>query len=296
MRRRFLLIDNAASGFGSRALVGQVAAIMKQHGASIDRCPEGTKDEAFALAARAGLGGAYDAIVAAGGDGTVRQVARALAGSDTPVGLIPLGTGNVLAHEIGLGRGPEKLAALLLHGRAAPVMAPHANGELFLLMAGAGFDGRVINALSHDIKGRLGKLAYVRPVLGALMHPPDVLDVLVDGVRYEAGWVVLANARHYGGAFVIAREASLHAPGLKAVLFRGQGRQQLLSSLLALASGTLASNRYVTVIDCDSAEIRSHAPIPVQVDGDAFGITPLRIEAARQRVMLIVPEADATKR
>ena len=88
---------------------------------------------------------------------------------------------------------------MLLHGPAATIMCAHANNEPFLLMAGAGFDGRVIAALDHRFKSYVGKAAYAGPVLGALVRPIDVLTVTVDGSRHEASWAVIANARHYGG-------------------------------------------------------------------------------------------------
>jgi diacylglycerol kinase family enzyme len=295
MRRRFLLIDNAIAGYGSRDLVVRVVARLEREGAGIARCAGATVDGTLELVAKAARGGTYDAVVAAGGDGTIRLAARALAGTDMPLGVIPLGTGNVLAHEIGLERTPEAVADVLVQGKIVPIWAPTANGELFLLMAGAGFDGRVIETLSHPIKGRIGKLAYAGPLAGALMQPMDALEVTVDGTMHRASWAVIANARHYGGSFVIAEGASIHEPELKAVLFKGTKRSALLSSLVALATGRLATCPHVAFVSCTRAEIRSRTAIPVQVDGDAFGGTPLVVEANGQRVNLIMPAAASAR-
>ncbi|MFM9849541.1 MAG: diacylglycerol/lipid kinase family protein [Hyphomicrobiaceae bacterium] len=289
MRRRFFVIDNTTSGYGRRSLAARVLDLLRAQGASIASCGEPDKDAAFERATEAVRSGTYDAIVAVGGDGTIRHAASVVAGTDVPLGIIPLGTGNVLAREIGLCREPDALAKALLAGPARSMMAPTANGEVFLLMAGVGFDGRVIRALNPSAKGLVGKLAYAGPLLSALKAPADKLEVLLDGRLHQANWAVIAKARHYGGAFVIAEHADLHGPGLRAVLFNAPDRGSLLASLLALASGRLATCRNVTVVGCTRAEIRGQTAASVQVDGDPFGSTPLVVEAQGHRVSLIVP-------
>jgi diacylglycerol kinase family enzyme len=243
------------------------------------------------MAARSG---SFDALVAAGGDGTIRQVARAVAGTDTPLGIIPLGTANVLAHEIGLPRTAQELGHVLQAGPAATIAAPLANGELFLLMAGAGFDGRVIEALSHAVKGQIGKLAYAGPIVRALTRPPDALEVYIEGKQHRANWVVVTNARHYGGRFVIAPSTSVRKAGLRAILFHTSRRVELLNSLLALAAGRLNTCRHVSEHACANVEVKSETRVAVQVDGDPFGATPLVVQAeAGPRVSLIVPPWSA---
>jgi diacylglycerol kinase family enzyme len=289
MRRRFFLIDNATAGYGPRLLAPRVVGCLERAGATVTRGRSRTKEDAYGLAFEAARSGGYDAILAAGGDGTIRQAARALADTGMPLGVIPVGTANVLSHEIGLPHGPQDLADVLLRAPAVTIRAPTVNGELFLLMAGAGFDGRVIDALSHPIKSRIGKLAYAAPVLGALARAPDALDLEIDGRPHRATWAVIANARHYGGAFVIAEGARLHDPGLSAVLFDAAERRALLACLIALASGRLSTCRYVRVVPCRQVEIRSRAVVPVQVDGDAFGSTPVTVASDGPRVSLIMP-------
>ena len=290
MRRRFFLIENTTAGTGRCGLVARVVEHLEAAGASVERCIGHSAEEAERRAATAARAGRYDALIAAGGDGTIRHAARAVAGTDTPLGIIPLGTANVLAHELAIARGARELAHLLQAGPAATLEAPLANGELFLLMAGAGFDGRVIEALSHAAKGRVGKLAYAGPILRALTVLPDVLDVRIDGVLHRASWVVATNARHYAGRFVIAPSTSVREAGLRAVLFSGAGRGELAASLLTLVAGRLGTCRHVSVHACTRVEVSSQARVPVQVDGDAFGATPLVVQAeGGPRVSLIVP-------
>lgn len=252
-------------------------------------------EEVYALAGAAARSGDYDAILAAGGDGTIRHAARALADTGTPLGVIPVGTANVLAYEVGLPRAPAELAHVLLRAPAMTIQAPTANGEPFLLMAGVGFDGRVIDALSHPTKGRIGKLAYAGPILSAITRAPDSLEVEIDGHSHRATWAVVANARHYGGSFVLAHATRLRDPGLNAVLFDAAGRGALLASLLALASGRLTTCRHVKILPCNRAEIRGRGGVPVQVDGDAFGTTPLVVASEGPRVSLIMPPQSAER-
>jgi diacylglycerol kinase family enzyme len=296
MRRRFLVFANPDAG-SSPALTDQSLRLLARQGAEVNRA---TAADAASVRRQARLeseSGRYDAIVAAGGDGTVRQVAAALLGSTTPLGIIPAGTGNVLAHEIGLPRTPAEVVRTLLGGPIVPVAAAHANGEPFLLMAGAGFDGHVIAALDQRFKSRIGKFAFAGPLLGALVKPIETLSVSVDGHPHEAAWAVIANARHYGGRFVMAPRASVRQRGLEAVLFKSRSRAELLRQLMSLVTGRLdaraAAGRGVEILTCARVTITSHTPAPAQIDGDPFGSTPPEIEAGSSEIRLIVPSAGS---
>ena len=240
--------------------------------------------------------GSYDAIVAAGGDGTIRQAAAALIGTDMPLGIIPVGTGNVLAHEIGLARTPAAIAQhAAARGPVAKVACAQANGEPFLLMVGAGFDARVVAALDQRLKSRLGKAAYAGPLLGAIIRPIDTLIVTVDGRRHGATWAVIANARHYGGRFVLAPRTGILERGLEAILFKTRSRAVLFGQLMSLAAGRLepraAHGDDVEMLACSRVSIAARRPVPVQIDGDAFGTTPVEMDAGTREVRLIVPAA-----
>ena len=290
-RRRFLLIDNPTSGYGSRRLVAGVLGALAARGCIVERAPAGAADAKAALSRAAG-DDAFDAVIAAGGDGTIRLVAAALRGSDMALGIVPLGTGNVLAHEVGLPRTSEGLADLLMHGAARPIDMGTANGEPFLLMAGVGFDGHVIGALDQALKRRVGKLAYGAPVMGALARSSTRLAVEIDGIAYAADWAIIANARCYGGAFVLAERAGLEQPGLVAVLIETANRRELVATLLALARGRLAARSNVRMLPCARATIRADRPVPVQIDGDAFATSPVEITHGGGQVRLILPARD----
>jgi diacylglycerol kinase family enzyme len=299
-RRRFFLIANPGAGLTGSPLVDAVANALLRAGVELTLTQPADVDSGRRQAREAAASGRYDAILAAGGDGTIRQVAAALIGTETPLGIVPVGTGNVLAHEIGLAPQAGAIADMLLSGPVVKAVCARANDEPFLLMAGAGFDGRVIAALDHKLKSQVGKAAYAGPMLGALAHPVDTLTVTVDGAPHEASWAVIANARHYGGNFVMARRTGIRERGLQAILFKAENRAVLVGQLMALAMGTLdersASHGDVEMLPCLAATVTAHKPVPTQIDGDAFGSTPLAIEAGAADLRLIVPKTPAPAR
>jgi diacylglycerol kinase (ATP) len=294
MRRRFFLTANAGAGLTGSPLLDAVAHALLRAGAELTLTQPGSIKAAQRQVREAVNSGRYDAILAAGGDGTIRQVASALIGTPTPLGIVPVGTGNVLAHEIGLAPEAHAIADMLLHGPVITAACARANDEPFLLMAGAGFDGRVIAALDHRLKSHVGKAAYAGPMLGALVHPVDTLTVTVDGTAHEASWAVISNVRHYGGNFVMARRTGIQERGLQAILFKAKNRTVLVGQLMALAMGALdersARHGDVEMLPCLRAQVTALKPVPTQIDGDAFGSTPLEVEAGTTDLRLIVPE------
>jgi diacylglycerol kinase (ATP) len=293
MRRRFLLIANPVAGVAGAPLVADVVRALQRRGATVTCITAGDPAAAQRAARQAVEAGGQDAVVAAGGDGTIRQVAAALIGTEMPLGIVPVGTGNVLAHEIGLAATTSAVTGMLLGGPVATVACAAANGTPFLLMVGAGFDARVLSALDQRLKSRVGKMAYAGPLLGALVRPVDALNVTVDGQHRTASWAVIANARHYGGRFVLAPRTGILERGLEAILFKARSRAVLLGQLMSLAAGRLephaAQSGNVEMLRCSRVSIAAHDPVPTQVDGDVLGTTPLEVDEGTAEVRLIVP-------
>ena len=265
----------------NRPLLGDVLRLLEASGAEIVITSQKPAD---ALADPKGL----DAVIAAGGDGTVRALA-AVAG-DLPIGIVPCGTGNVLACEIGLPlKAASAIASVLLHGRAITLTGGLANGQPFYLMAGAGFDGEIVSRLSTPLKRRIGKAAYTGPVLRALTMPPPRLTISIDGATFDARWAIATNGRLYGGAFVLAPNASLLDKGFDVVMMQG-GLGLTLAQLLSLGLGRLASAPGVTIVRGHDITITSKRAAASQVDGDPFEPLPLQITSNGPSFRLLVPE------
>ena len=146
------------------------------------------------------------------GDGTTRSVAAELRGKDIPVGLLPLGTGNVMAAEIGLPRRAESITDCLRRGTAIPVQGGTANDEPFFLMAGAGIDAQAVANLDMRLKRRIGKLAYVWPVLRAIFAPAPRITARLDGVPHRALWAVMCKSSRYAVASACRPIAASRSP------------------------------------------------------------------------------------
>jgi diacylglycerol kinase (ATP) len=296
MRRRFLLLCNPDAGLAHSSLLDDTIRVLERRGANVARVMPANSQSVRRTVLDAATLGAFDGVIAAGGDGTIRNVAASLAGTAMPLGIIPVGTGNVLAHEMQLPLAAKPIARMLLDGPVTTVRCARANREFFLLMAGAGFDGRVVAAVKQQYKSKLGKAAYAGPLLTALVRPIDCLTLSVDGRRCEASWAVVCNARHYGGHFIMAPRTGIEQCGLEAILFKATDRAILLSQLLSLMLGRLERRTLpqgdVEMLACSRVTILSQTPVPAQIDGDAFGTTPLEIEADAADLTLIVPGAE----
>lgn len=299
MPRRLIVIHNALAGAGHEARLAMVLARLAALGATAHVVETVDPEEAFERATAAARGGQADVVVAAGGDGTLRQVAAGVAAAGAgsagvSVGLIPLGTGNVVATEIGLGKRAGDIARTLACGPTIEISGAHANGEPFFAMCGVGFDGRCIAGLSSASKRRIGKLAFARPTLEALRLPVDALEIDCDGDTHYAAWVIVTNTSHYAGGFVLTRRTHIGTAGLQLVMFKGETRRALVGRAITLGLGQLDARADlhgdVVMLPCNTVTIRGRGPVPVQVDGDPMAATPVTITAADgPRIRLVVP-------
>ena len=221
--------------------------------------------------ARECLSAGSDLIVIAGGDGTVNEVAGGLIGSRVPMGVLPAGTANVLANEIGLGRGMEQ-AARALPGCVAcqvPVgMLTFGNGgsQRFLLMAGAGLDAAIVHGLNAGWKARLGKAAYWVGSTPLFWRKLEEFDVECDGASHACSFALISKVRNYGGDFEIAREVRIMDSEFEVVLFAGSKHVPILCLLYRCShpafehgAGRVDVSRQAGAFD--SAK-RRHRPLP----------------------------------
>jgi diacylglycerol kinase (ATP) len=303
MRRRFALVFNSKAGHAVPRLLDGVLDIVRQSGAQVFQLPARNAAEAAERVSEAARQGSCDAVIAAGGDGTFRAVATGAAGSGLAVGVIPLGTGNVLCHEMGLRRRARGVADVLLEGSEIDVRGGLVNGEPFFLMTGAGFDARIVARLNYRTKRVLGRGAFTYPVLKTLTEGPRSFDIELDGRRFEASWVILTFASRYGGSFVLTRDTGVGHDHLIAVVIDARSRLGIAGHALSLALGRLTNPQTrpagVHVLPVKLARIGLQSAVPVEIDGDAAGISPIEVSAEGPRVRLIVPPAyvaDLTKR
>ena len=235
--------------------------------------------------------GATDIVVAAGGDGTIHEIVNGLCGKALPLGIVPLGTANVLAAELGLDLAPDRVADTLARGWRWRVRLGRIDSRRFLLMAGAGLDAQVVDSVDLRLKRRIGKFAYVwRAGIEALYYPFPPLMARLDGVVYEAFGVVVCRARHYGGAFVAAPNARLDTETFQVCLLKLPGAMSALRYATALMRGNLSMRSDVEIATARHIVIDGPAGAPVQIDGDIRARLPSVIEMASETIELIAPE------
>lgn len=301
--KAMLLIVNPTAGRRRRGLVDAVVCEVRDAGWAVDVVETEAAGDARHLAETCDAM-RYAVIAVAGGDGTINEVVNGIAqrGADGPaVGIVPLGTANVLAHELGLDFSAAAIARTMISGHALAVQPGQAaNGSgrsrCFSLMAGAGFDAKVVAGVSSGLKRRWGRAAYIwRSLIEARRYRPVRYAVDIDGVRHEAASVIVTRSRHYAGPFVVAPEAELAKPLLHVCLFERWGRFQTLRFGLALLLGRLphtggyrvVAGRQVRIaVLSDAGETGRQ---PVQIDGDDALTLPVSIGLAAGSVRLLHP-------
>jgi YegS/Rv2252/BmrU family lipid kinase len=233
-------------------------------------------------------------LVAAGGDGTVSEILNGLNGGELPLGVIPLGTANVLARELGIGVSIEKAIQTLVESVPTPVYAAFANNKRFLLMVGAGYDSLAVAALRGDQKKRYGAFAYV---LAAARTMPSFrnmkLEVSVNGNRYNASTVIVSKARYYGGPFVIAMNGGIEKPRLDVLVFKGAGIVNALRYGIALLLNRVHRLPDVETFTTDKpVTLNAEENFPCQCDGDGgiFAPVTISLDPAPQMILRAVKD------
>jgi YegS/Rv2252/BmrU family lipid kinase len=293
-----IVIHNPIAGRRRPRFLERVVVALLRGGCTVDLRETKGPGDATRLADAARAEGC-DRLVVAGGDGTVNEAINGLAQVGPPappLALIPLGTANVLARELGLPRAPEAVAEVIVTGTARPVALGIAGDRHFTLMAGAGFDARVVASVRGRLKARLGKAAYVLMSLHHLLtYRRRLYAVDVDGRAFTAASVVVSNARHYGGPYIIAPQADLAAPSLQVCLFERAGRRQAIRYALALLLNRLPRLPDFRIVEGRRVRIASRsAGEPVQLDGDVLAGLPCEIAVRRDAIALVYPAERAS--
>ena len=247
--------------------------------------------------ARRAIDAGADLIVAAGGDGTINEVANGVVNTQVPLAFLPAGTANVLAHELRVKGGMTAAAAaiprLVPCRLAAGLLRAGKSERYFLMMAGAGLDAQIVYDLNLDLKAMLGKLAYYAGGFRQVFRPMPQFDVHLHGETRRCGFALVSRVRNYGGDLEIARGASLLRPDFEVVLFEGENSVGYLRYLAAVVSGRAGGMKGVTVTraNCISFQCPSDNRVYTQVDGELACRLPVHIEIVPDAITMLVPAA-----
>lgn len=288
-----LIIFNPVAGRRRAAALWRVLDLLVENGVKIEVAETRYAGHATELAREAAREGAF-MVVAAGGDGTIAEVANGLMGGQTALGIIPLGTANVLAKEYKLSTAPRAIANTLAYKRSKqlwPGIAQMPGKEhVFVQMVGLGFDGAVVKGVRPALKRAVGKGAYVwQSLWESVAYDFPLVELRVDGIAYQAASVVVSKGRLYGGPYLLAPAACPEAPGFQVVLFEKPGTLPALLSGAALPLGLLPHCPGVRVISGSHVEFSSaKTSILTQADGDSLTGTPQGVISAAAPISLIV--------
>lgn len=267
-------------------------AYLRRHGWQADLWYTRGPDDARRLAHQAVVERA-DMVIAAGGDGTIHEIIQELAGSETALGVLPNGTVNVWARELGIPLDSAGASDVLLHGKMRRIDLGRINEHYFLLMAGIGFDGEVTRSVEKKSVKRLGVIGYL--LVGALLglgYPNFQVTLNMDGqeIKKRVFQIVIGNTQLWGGALQFTWQAKCDDGLLDVCLVR---KSNLLGLSVVVLDFLLRHERrrqWVSYHTCQSIEINTRKPIPIQVDGEIAGYTPATFSIAPGALKVIVPQ------
>jgi YegS/Rv2252/BmrU family lipid kinase len=236
-----------------------------------------------------------DLVFAWGGDGMVQRCADALVGTGAELAIVPAGTANLLATNLGIPKELDEAIATGLHGRSRTIDLGRMNGEHFAVMAGAGFDAHLIAGADKETKERLGRLAYVWTGARALRHGTVPLTVDVDGARWfkgDASCVLLGNVPTITGGFTAFDDASPDDGHLAVAVVTASSGVEWMRVLTRLATGRSDRTPLVHVTKAEKVDVRMKEAMPYELDGGDRGTTKrLRVKAKPGALTVRVPDA-----
>lgn len=299
--RDALLIFNPAAGRSRGVRSGaleRARKVLARQGIDSELAPTDGPGSAPGLARRA-VRDRRQLVIVCGGDGTLNEVVNGLAGSLVPLALLPAGTANVFAKELGLPWNIERAASLIGGSGFRRISLGHLkaeegerDGRYFLSLAGAGPDGAVVRAVNQGLKDHTGTIAYwIEGFRQITSYRFPRFRVKFENETVEATLIIAGRTKHYGGPLKITTRADLYGNDFELMLCTTNNRWKYLSYMPLLLAGRLRRGRDVrflraTEMRCEPIDAE---PIWVQVDGEAAGRLPAEFRIVRDALTLAVP-------
>jgi YegS/Rv2252/BmrU family lipid kinase len=284
------LIVNPTAGQYAASRIEKIMTALRGQGWSPELLLTGGVTDAARFAQRICAAEEAPFIIAGGGDGTVNGVLNGLAPGRATLGILPLGTANVLAKELKITSLEDAVQKILrVETRPFSVGLLEAQGirKYFILMAGIGLDGAVVEEVRLGEKKVFGKGAYFLAALRRLLQwEMAQVEIMVDGRSLECHGAIVCNGAKYGGDFVLAPAASIFAPGFQVLCVRDGRRRAYLQLMLNMLAGRLVNCSAVQSFPARELVIGGNKA--VQVDGDYCCHGPLRITAVENFARVIV--------
>jgi len=242
--------------------------------------------EALALEA---VKNGYDHIIAAGGDGTVNAVVNGVAGMDVTLSILPLGTMNVFAYELGIRATQlRKCWEMIQAGQPKTVDLALASQRYFVQLAGVGLDALTVQETDWHMRKAIGPVSYVFAAAQVIGRPAPVLQLeFADGSEHSGSFVLIGNGRFYGGPIALFRDAKNDDGLLDVLVFRHQTYLDILRYLQGILIGTHVDLPDIEYRQTSWLRVLSNRVVPVELDGDVAGSTPLEFRIAREQLRVV---------
>lgn len=284
-----LLVNPASAGGKTLKLLPRVEAALDAHRAVFRVERTRSLEHGVDLALRAIELGEVPVVVS--GDGLMGAIGGAMAGAETPVGLIPGGRGNDLARALGIPSEPEAAVEVVLAGHSRRIDVGEANGKRFLGIASIGFDSEC-NRLANETHFIRGNLVYAYSMVRTLIGWRSARFTVVAGGerrRLEGYFVDVANNSVYGGGMYIAPEAEIDDGEFDVVAITEVGKLRFLRGLREVLKGTHIDKDEVTTFRASRLELDASRPFPVYADGDHLTDLPVSLRVLPSCLSILVP-------
>ena len=286
MNKTLVILNPAARSDKASRLRERIAAL--SGGASMRLTSEaGDARDIAAEAVREG----FEVIIAAGGDGTLNEVVNGIGGSTVRLGILPVGTMNVFATELGIPQGNlERAWSIIEQGNVVEVDLPKANDTHFIQLAGVGLDAEVVRKTTADSKKALGPLSYLLTLVQVAAHKPSRVMLEAEGGRIREGsFALIGNGRLYGGPFPVFQRASLFDGLLDVLVFQNQSHWDVVRYFQAIAFGTHPQLPDVEYFQTSTLRVTSSGDVPVELDGEVAGMLPCLFSVSSQKLRVLAP-------
>jgi diacylglycerol kinase (ATP) len=284
LKDTIVILNPAARGARTQRLRKQAERLAR--GAIL--CATTHAGEAESLARHAASEG-YKRIVAAGGDGTINEIVNGIAGHNVTLGLLPLGTMNVFATELGLPVNDlSDCWKIIERNRTHRVDLPRANRKHFVQLAGVGLDAQAVKETSRAFKRNFGPLSYLISAVQIASRTPPVLRIeSEDAVTAEGSFVLVGNGRLYGGRFPFFKQAVMDDGLLDVIVFKRLNYVDIIRYLQDVVFTPQISSPEVEYFQTKRLRVTSDETVPVEIDGELVGNCPVdfKIRAGGLRVL-----------
>lgn len=289
----YFIVNPKSGASSNKRLVGGFRAYLEEHGYDIHLEYTESLEHGCQLAQQAATDDRYKLVAAAGGDGTIREVVQGLSGSKKPLLIIPCGTENLLANELGFDVQPQTVIRTFEQGQIRPLDLGRANQRHFTSIAGVGFDGKVVQRVHSTRTGHISHLSYFWPLWRTYWdYDFPEMKVTVDGKEFfrGRGLVFVGNISRYAIGLQILRKANYSDGLLDVCIFRCSNCLGLLkhAGMTVFKQNQRSKQAFYTQAQSVRVE-SSHDNIPTELDGDPGPALPLDISIIPEAIQVLVP-------